>query len=102
MTETLTLSLACVAGVALGVIFFVGLWWTVLKGVASKQPALWFFGSLLSRTSVVLAGFYVIAGGHWERLLPCLLGFIAARLAVTLLTGPFGESQRAREGSHAP
>ncbi len=61
MNETLTLVLAWVAGVVLGAIFFGGLWWTVRKGVSSKQPALWFFGSLLLRMSIVLAGFYFVS-----------------------------------------
>ena len=52
--------------------FFGGLWWTVRKGVSSRQPALWFFGSLLLRMSIALAGFYFVSGGHWERLLACL------------------------------
>ena len=104
MNETLTLVLAWVAGVVLGAIFFGGLWWTVRKGVSSKQPALWFFGSLLLRMSIVLAGFYFVSGGHWERLLLCLLGFVMARLVVTWLTRPSGENQTrpAQEASHAP
>ena len=86
MNETLSLVLALVTGVLLGAVFFGGLWWTVQKGVSSKRPALWFFGSLLLRTSIALAGFYFIARGHWERLLVCLLGFVMARLVVTRLT----------------
>ena len=69
MNEVLTLALALAAGVLLGAIFFGGLWLTVRKGVSSKQPALWFFGSLLLRMSIVLGGFYFVSGGHWERLL---------------------------------
>ena len=61
MNETLSLVLALVTGVLLGAMFFGGLWWTVQKGVSSKRPALWFFGSLLLRTSIALAGFYFIA-----------------------------------------
>ena len=86
MTETLTLVLAWAAGALLGAIFFGGLWWTVRKGVSSKRPALWFSGSLLLRMSVALAGFYLVSGRHWERLLACLLGFVMARLVVTRLT----------------
>ena len=78
MNETLSLMLALAAGL-LGAMFFGGLWWTVQKGVSSKRSALWFFGSLLLRTSIALAGFYFIARGHWERLLVCLVGFIMAR-----------------------
>ena len=89
MHEILALIFTLAAGVVLGAIFFGGLWWTIRKGVASKRPALWFFGSLLLRTSIVLIGFYVvIAGGHWQRLLACLLGFVMARLIVTRLIGP--------------
>ena len=61
MNDTLSLVLAWVAGGVLGAIFFGGLWWTVRKGVSSQQPALWFLGSLLLRTSVALAGFYFVA-----------------------------------------
>ena len=86
--KLLTLVLALVAGLVLGAIFFGGLWWTVRKGVSSQQPALWFFGSLLLRMSIALAGFYFVSGGHWERLLLCLLGFVMARLVVTWLTRP--------------
>ena len=86
MNETLSLVPALVAGVLLGAMFFGGLWWTVRKGVSSKQPALWFFGSILLRMSIALAGFYFVSRGHWERLLVCLLGFVIARLIVTRLT----------------
>ena len=103
MNEILSLAPALVAGVLLGAIFFGGLWWTVRKGVASKEPALWFFGSLLLRTSIALAGFYYIARGHWERLLVCLLGFIIARLIVTRLTRAAEKpTYLAQEASHAP
>jgi F1F0 ATPase subunit 2 len=104
MNDTLTLVLAWVAGGALGAIFFGGLWWTVRKGVSSSQPALWFFGSLLLRMSIALAGFYLVSGGHWERLLLCLLGFVMARLVMTWLTQAPGDNQTppAQEASHAP
>jgi F1F0 ATPase subunit 2 len=103
MNETLTLVSALVTGVLLGAMFFGGLWWTVRKGVSSKRPALWFFGSLLLRTSIALAGFYFIARGHWERMLVCLLGFIMARLIVMRLTrAPEKPTYLAQEASHAP
>jgi F1F0 ATPase subunit 2 len=103
MNETLSLVLALVAGVLLGAMFFGGLWWTVQKGVSSKQPALWFFGSLLLRMSIALAGFYFVSGGHWERLLLCLLGFVIARLIVTRLTRAAEKpTYLAQEASHAP
>jgi F1F0 ATPase subunit 2 len=104
MNETLTLVLAWVAGAMLGVMFFGGLWWTVRKGVASQRPAVWFFVSLLVRMSLALSGMYVVSGGHWERLLLCLLGFVMSRFIVTWLTRLSGahHTRPAREASHAP
>lgn len=104
MNEPFNLTLACVAGVLLGAFFFGGLWWTIRKGVSSHQPALWIFASLLLRTSVALSGFYLVARGHWQRLVACLLGFVLARLAVTRLTRTAAENQTrpAQEASHAP
>lgn len=103
MNETLTLMLALVTGGLLGAIFFGGLWWTVRKGVSSKKPALWFFGSLLLRMSIALSGFYFVSSGHWERMLLCLLGFVLARLIVTRLTRAAKKPTCfAQEASHAP
>jgi F1F0 ATPase subunit 2 len=104
MSDPLTLLLASVAGAVLGAIFFGGLWWTVRRAVSAKQPALWFFGSLLLRTSVALAGFYIGSGGHPDRLLSCLLGFVMARFLVTRLTSSSTatECQSSHEASHAP
>jgi len=104
MTEMLALVLAWAAGGVLGAIFFGGLWWTVRKGVASKQPALWVFGSLLLRMSIALAGFWFVSGRHWDRLLACLLGFVIARFIVTRLSRPPLEhyNSPAKEAGHAP
>jgi F1F0 ATPase subunit 2 len=104
VNETVILVLAGSAGVLLGVFFFGGLWWTVRRGLLSKRPASLFLGSLLLRTSIILGGFYVVSGGHWDRLLACLLGFVIARFLVTRLTGPPVEqyNSRAKEAGHAP
>ena len=104
MSEALIMMLAWVGGCMLGVFFYGGLWWTVRHGVASKRPAVWFFGSLLLRTSIVLPGFYFVAGGYGERLLLCILGFLMAQIAVTRLTRSASESQTRPVGqaNHAP
>src|SRR3990172_3048997 len=86
MNETLMLVVAGGGGLVFGAVFFGGLWWTVRKGVSSPRPALWFAGSILLRTGVVLAGFYFVGGGQWQRLLVCLLGFGIARFLVIRLT----------------
>ena len=104
MNEFLSLALALAAGVLLGAIYFGGLWWTVRKGVSSQRPALWFFGSLLLRMSITLAGFYFVGREHWERWLLGLLGFVLARLVARWLTRSSGRNQTApaQEASYAP
>jgi len=86
LTQILTLSLVIVAGFVLGMLFFGGLWWTVHKGLSSTRPVLWFFASLMLRTTIVLAGLYVVAGDDWQRLMLCLLGFLIARVIITRYT----------------
>jgi F1F0 ATPase subunit 2 len=102
MNEALVL--AAVAGLLLGALFFGGLWWTVRKGVAAKRPALLFLGSLLLRTGLTVAGFYVVSDGHWQRLLACLLGFAIARFMVMRFAGPPAETHNspAKGAGHAP
>ena len=108
MNEPLALIGAGASGLALGVIFFGGLWWTVRESTASRHPALWFGVSLLVRVGIVLAGFYFVAGPHWQRLLVCLIGFALARLLVTRLIGSAGrvrsqgDSSVVQETGHAP
>jgi len=95
MNEPLIIILACLAGGALGTVFFGGLWWTIRKAVGSPRPALWFFISLMLRMGIVLAGLYFVGGGQWQRLVACLIGIIVARFVVLRLT-------KTQEARHAP
>jgi len=85
--------MALLAGVLLGGFFFGGLWWTVKKGLTVACPGSWFLGSILVRTGVVLAGFYVVAGGQLERMVACLVGFVLARLVVLRYTSNANHSK---------
>lgn len=84
-TEIFNWILALLTGVLLGGFFFGGLWYTIQKGLTAKYPALWFLGSILVRTTVVLAGFYFVSGGQWQRMVAALIGFIVARFVVMRL-----------------
>ncbi len=86
MNEASTLVLATLAGGALGAIFFGGLWWTVRCGLPSQGPALWFFGSFTLRMSIAIGGFLLATQGDWRNATMCMLGFLAARGAVSRLT----------------
>lgn len=80
--------MSAMAGVGLGTVFFGGLWWTVRSSVSSSRPGLLVFVSLLLRLGVTLAGFYLVAGGQWQPLVACLLGFIAARVIIVRFLAP--------------
>ncbi len=82
MNETLFMILAFIAGILLGILFFLGLWVTVKKVVKTKIPSIWVFVSFFLRVSIILIGFYYVSEGSWQRLLVCVLGFIIARFLV--------------------
>jgi F1F0 ATPase subunit 2 len=99
MSDAPALVLALLAGAMLGTLFFGGLWWTVRRGLSSPHPALLFAGSLLLRTTIALAGFYLVTRGDLRRLLACLLGFFLARILVTRLArAPAGAGSRVAGG----
>jgi F1F0 ATPase subunit 2 len=86
MSNLLQVLLPGLAGMILGGIFFGGLWWTVKRGLQSKNPAKWFLLSLMVRIGITLAGFYFVGKGHAERMVACLVGFILARFIVDRMT----------------
>jgi len=79
MTELLPLTGAFGAGLALGFLFFGALRMTVELLPSVRRPELLALGSFVIRTGVVLTGFYLVMGGHWERLIACLVGFVVMR-----------------------
>jgi F1F0 ATPase subunit 2 len=86
MDKTIFMILAFIGGILLGTIFYGGLWFTVKKSIASKIPAFWVLGSFFLRIFITMVGFYYISYGNWQKLLICVLGFIAARLIVMRFT----------------
>ncbi len=105
MNDYLQLLLTGLGGLFLGGIFFGGLWWTVRRGMTSRQPVSWFLVSRLVRLGIVMTGFYYLGQGQWERLMVCLTGFIVARILVIRLTRLAGVERgnaATKETSHAP
>ena len=96
MNELLPLIPPFAAGLVLGTIFFVGLWWTIRRSIKSTNPAMLFLSSAVLRIGIVLMGFYFISNGQWQRMAACLVGFIMSRLAVTWFT-----SDKPKEDRHA-
>jgi len=71
------------AGVALGVLFYGGLWITIQRLTITCHPIALTLGSLLLRMAVVLAGFLLVTRGRWQNALLCLAGFMVGRIAVS-------------------
>ena len=83
---------ALITGLVLGLFVFAGLWWTLRRGLASPNPALWFGLSALVRLAVVLATFYYMALAGLTQVGLCLLGLLIARFAITRLLHPMAGS----------
>lgn len=73
------LIVAWIAGVALGGWYFGGLWLTVQQLPTASSPAFLALISFWIRLLGCVSGFYVVMGGHWERLAICFLGFLGMR-----------------------
>ncbi len=103
LSDVIALAPALAAGVALGALFFGGLWWTVRRVLVARLPAAWLIASFVARTALVLAGLMVVAGDQWQRWLVVLAGFIAARAVITrLLPVPAAGTLAPGMGRHAP
>lgn len=76
------------AGGLLGLLFYGSLWLTIRQLPHTQQPALLFLGSFVVRMSMVLFGFWIVMSGSWERAVACLIGFVVARILVTLWLQP--------------
>ncbi|MBZ5611389.1 MAG: ATP synthase subunit I [Acidobacteriia bacterium] len=69
-------------GLAVGIFFYGGLWFTVNRLATSRYRALLLIGSFGIRTLVVLSGFLLLIERRWDYALLCLIGFTMGRLVV--------------------
>ena len=85
--------IALASGSAIGLFYFMGLWWTLQRLPERSRPGLWILSSYLIRTSVTVFAFYVVMGGHWQRLLMSLAGFAAVRMVLARRLRPVNSHQ---------
>lgn len=74
---------AFVIGLALGACYLAVLWGSVRNLMRSRHPLPWLLGGATLRIAALLALFYLVMDGRWERLVACLAGFVALRFAVS-------------------
>ena len=78
---------ALAAGIVLGLFYFGGLWWTTRRLLTASNPILLSLGSFFIRTTMVLAGLYLVMAGDWLRLTASLAGMIMVRLVMRSCIG---------------
>lgn len=69
-------------GVALGGVFFGGLWLTIRFMPKTPAGSLLVILSFIARTAVVLLGMFYLAGRDWWAVLVCVAGFLVARRVI--------------------
>lgn len=71
------------AGAIIGAVYFASMRWTVDRLLHARQPMIWLLGGAAVRIALVLPLFYLVMAGEWQRMLACLLGFVAVRTLST-------------------
>lgn len=85
---TARVALGLVAGVAAGLLYFGGLWWTVRRVVTSPRPHLLTLGSFFVRTAVVIGVVILIARMHWVPVATFMAAFVGTRMVMVHRLGP--------------
>lgn len=79
----LSLILRLLAGAALGVFFYGGLWLSVHRLKQARHPIALTLASFWMRMLIVIGGLVWAMKGRWEYLLVCFVGLWIGRLAVS-------------------
>ena len=93
------LAIAASAGLALGLFYFGGLWFTVRRVADSTRPGILMFCSFVGRLLLTLCGFYLVMDERWERLMACLCGFLVTRIMLTRIVRQSETASRVSEES---
>ena len=91
--------MALVAGAAIAVFYFGGLWLTVRRIAVSRRPALLTLGSFIVRGAITVAAMVWIAREHWQLALVAMAGFVLVRVVVTRKLGPQNAATEVKDGS---
>jgi len=83
MMNLLAMILRLLGGLALGILFYTGLWLTVRRLPLTHHPVALTLASFWIRTLVMILGLVWVMHGRWEYALFCLAGVLIARMAVS-------------------
>lgn len=85
--ELWQMAIALLAGSAIGLFYFGGLWLTVTRIPSSSNPHLLLIGSFGLRLAVSLAAFYSLTPWGWQALAVAMAGLLVTRLVLTRVKG---------------
>ena len=91
MADIMNLLASLAAGLILGIIYFRGLWQTVVRLPDFRRPAWSMAWSFVARVGIVMTGFFFIMQGHLERLAVAMAGFLLARQILVRRLGRFAD-----------
>jgi F1F0 ATPase subunit 2 len=80
MTDILMLAFMLAYGIALGIIYFGGLWLTLQRLTSARHPAILALGSFSVRSGACLFGFYLVSENGIDGIAYCLTGFIMVKV----------------------
>ena len=84
--NTVSVLYRLLGGLALGLLFYGGLWYTISSLPVSRHPALLAVGSFWLRTLAVLAGFLFLIDSRWDNALISIAGFTIGRFTISRLS----------------
>lgn len=79
MTKAGYVIIAFIAGSLMGVFFFAGLWWTIMRGRRAPRPQVFFWRSLSIRTGAVLLALYYTTSMELGGVVAYLSGLVLVR-----------------------
>jgi len=89
MADIMNLLASLAAGTIFGILYFRGLWQTVLHLPDFRRPVWSVSWSFAARVLIVMTGFYFVMQGQLERLAVAMAGFILARQILVRRLGKF-------------
>lgn len=96
MSETVSYITAAVAGLALGVFYWGGLWWTCRRVVDGRAPAALIAVGYFVRLAVVVGAMYVLMQGSYIRLGIIVGAMLLVRLVMTGLISTLDTARDSR------
>jgi F1F0 ATPase subunit 2 len=93
-SSPLDLAISALSGAFLGILYFGGLWWTILR-ISQAGQSMWLLAvSFILRTVLVIGGFFIITDGKLERLAVSMLAFFVTRFVFIRYFSPERNDER--------